>query len=302
MNIGLDITRRQHQDENIRLLIAQRYLYSKAKRWHGVQAILVVVPVVVALLGIKFPNLREANAVLAIAIFVIDMALIENFIKENQKKGACIQELFDCALFEMEWPGWYLSSRPKTELIEEACVKSAERLADEKKKDWYESSIKFIGDYRAILICQLHNVGYTLKLREHFSFLYQYLWIGIPLLSFISSVWMKMSASDAVMMFIPLLPLERWFIKEWKQYKSHIERIEHLRSYIETARQTSRKWRSKKNSAYVILRRIQDGILEYRLLGPLVFNWFYWSQRPKTEQVFQKTVASIVDVERKKST
>lgn len=161
-----EMLRRQNSDDALRLLIAQRRLYSKSKRWLGVRWLgMVAIGLAAPVMAVIWPRYAvAAGAVAGLWIFLGRTALV--ILQGSMStRAAAIQEQFDVLVFGM--PGdTRRSSLPSLEEISRLAGRDdrIQSTAREKRLvDWYpidaaDSAVV------SVAICQRANVSYTDRL------------------------------------------------------------------------------------------------------------------------------------------
>ena len=100
------ISQTQNEDLSLRLLAAERGLYSQAKIVSSVQATLsLLTPVAVGALGAAMPDFKPWGALLALCVVLLDLGLLDPLVKGCTRAAAGIQEKFDTTVLELPWNG-----------------------------------------------------------------------------------------------------------------------------------------------------------------------------------------------------
>lgn len=157
------IAARQNDDEALRLLLAQRRLYTRAKRWQGARWIgLLVLGVAAPFVSILIPGSAVAvGAITGIWLFVGRTFLTAAEVR-TMTKAAAVQEELDLYIFQMP-ETIERTSRPTIEDIE-LLVRDKEGLRAaarrERLVDWYDVDPSHPGA-ETIAIAQRANASYT---------------------------------------------------------------------------------------------------------------------------------------------
>lgn len=160
------IATRQNDDEALRLLLAQRFLYRRAKRWQGARWIgLLILGVAAPFTSILVPGSAVAvGAITGIWLFVGRTFLTAAEVR-TMTKAAAVQEELDLYIFQMpETIG--RASRPTIEDIELLVRdKQGLRVAARRERlvDWYDVDPSHLGA-ETIAIAQRANAAYTDRL------------------------------------------------------------------------------------------------------------------------------------------
>ena len=219
---GKVILAQQNEPSALRLLIAQRKLYTKSKSWLSLRLI------GMGVIGIAAPLLTllsQDSAVIvgAIAgtwIFLGRTAFIL-FEKNLAAKGAATQEFFDLSVFSMPTLGERSPSPTPEELAKLAGPdKDITKIAAaEKLVSWYSVDPADDG-HTSVAICQRTNTAYSSDLLKRMSAWWLSL-VGIWVFTLITtSIAMSFSLSTFLLgVFLPLLPAFLDTFEYWKGIK-----------------------------------------------------------------------------------
>ena len=160
------IKERQNEPDALRLLIAQRRLYRKAKRWLGLRWIgMVIIGIAAPLVAVAWPMYAVvAGAVSGLWLF-IGRTLLLWAQGSVTARAASLQEQFDFYVFQMPDS----ANRSTMPTLEEICdVAGPDNLitataAKEKLIDWYPIDTRNTGA-AAVAIAQRANASYTDRL------------------------------------------------------------------------------------------------------------------------------------------
>lgn len=172
-----DIKTRQDQEGALRLLLAQRRLYSKSKRWLGLRltgmgAIGIAAPVI----ALIWPTLAVAIGAVAGVWIFLGRSVFLNLEKQMSARAAAIQELFDIEVFRMP----SLSARSPMPTLEDITNlagpddKILVSATKEKLLEWYSIDAQDSG-VTAVAICQRSNAAYSGSLLKTSA----KLWLGL---------------------------------------------------------------------------------------------------------------------------
>lgn len=157
---------RQNDDEALRMLLAQRRLYTRAKRWQGARWIgLLILGVAAPFISLLIPGSAVAvGAITGIWLFVGRTFLSVAEVR-TMTKAAAVQEELDLYIFEMP-ETIERASRPTIEDIE-LLVRDKQGLraaaSGERLVDWYDVDPSHPGA-ETIAIAQRANASYTNRL------------------------------------------------------------------------------------------------------------------------------------------
>lgn len=160
------IAARQNSDEALRLLLAQRRLYTRAKRWQGTRWIgLLVLGVAAPFISLLIPGSAvTVGAVTGVWLF-LGRTFLASAEARTMTKAAAVQEELDLYIFDMP-ETIERASRPTIEDIE-LLIRDAQGLRPAAKRerltDWYDVDVSHPGA-ETVAIAQRANASYTDRL------------------------------------------------------------------------------------------------------------------------------------------
>src|SRR5437588_8707096 len=100
-----DIPESQNSDHNLRLLAAASSVYSRAKLLMAIQFILTVTAALASSIIMAFqPTTKIWLTFFCISVALTDALFLNRMQGQLKKRGATIQQMFDCGLFGLPWP------------------------------------------------------------------------------------------------------------------------------------------------------------------------------------------------------
>ncbi len=197
------IAERQNTDENLRLLAAQRQLYSEEKigtrNWYTLSLSIAVLFLATSAL----PSLKPLEALLAFVILVV--TLTELFVLPQLRQpriiAATIQEQFDCNVLGLEWND-ALADVPDSTTIEEAVGRFNKRKNPKREwkrlEDWYENpAIHKAPIQIARIACLKENIRWDSGQRQE--------WVN----------WVKIITALVVILYLGVGLLLDWHLKQY---------------------------------------------------------------------------------------
>ncbi|MCC4268031.1 S-4TM family putative pore-forming effector [Microbacterium schleiferi] len=235
-----EMAARQNSDDALRLLLAQRRLHSRAKKWQSFRWIgLVLLGVAAPFVSVLIPGSAVAvGAVTGLWLFV-GRTVLAWFETRSMTRAAAIQELLDLYIFKM----------PAT--IERTSVPSLEDIAvlaaapgglratanKEKLLDWYPIAADHPGS-ETVAIAQRANASYTGRLIRTAV----WVWAGLTLawLVFLT-IWSSVSALSfgAILLGVifPVLPaaldVVEYLLSTWRAAQDREDLANTIQSRIE---------------------------------------------------------------------
>jgi hypothetical protein len=283
------IARRQNEVDNLRYLVAQRRLYSKAKlavswRWAGMLIIAIVAPLV----ALQWPHLAVAAGAVAGTWIFLGRTTLQHYKQKFAEQAACIQELFDFAVFDMP-AGVRRSATPTAEEIFHLTGDDTEvqqRARHEKLRDWYPVQPSAPGVV-SIAICQRANASYADKLLRTTSRVWLSAAIVWALALIILGVMREMSLGFFLLAIVlPLLPTFLDLFEYWRGIRSAANDRRDLAATIEGELQ-----RKSINPQDLLVW--QERLFDLRRSTPEVPDFLYWWMRNKNEAAMHNAAQAI---------
>lgn len=188
-----NVATRQNEDKSIRMLAAQRQIYSNVKKIRNwIMIFNIVLPLVLNLITFRTKSICgiELSDLLAVfsIIATIGVLALERYDNKRIALAALIQQKFDLYVFDMPWNvELYGKNRNIDEEIIEHSINIYENETQRNKLlNWYEGDIS-TGDNREIIYkCQRQSYSWDYDLRSYYQKLCVYVlaFIIIGLLGF----------------------------------------------------------------------------------------------------------------------
>lgn len=275
----------QNNEENIRLLAAQKHLYTEAKnlhRWRITGAIILaaISPIITFFLPAFRPLLVIISGIYLILVWIFKGTEITKV-----KQAATIQEQFDTELFKLPWNQMLVGEKLAPESIHAA---DREFSDDRRKlKDWYVDP----GDIPyplCVLVCQRENIVWDWKLRQKYwkaVVTVTIFWLAITI---IISIVSKLSAYDFMVGL--LFPSSPALIQGIDISKEHYEIAKEKES---KAKEISTILDKNTNSVTIEQCREIQNYIYFNRKGPFVPDWYYNRLRDPIEKDTTSTVAEF---------
>jgi len=266
------ISERQNEPKNLRLLAAQRQLYTEEKHW---TYLWYVVATTIALLVSGALNAFSGYAAM-ITLFAAIVAMAEIFllpvIRKRRILAAGIQEVFDCEVLQLPW-NRALTQPPDNHEIDWAVDRFKRRKNQTKEWDrlrnWYCYSplIKTAALPQARLECQQENLHWDAGLRGLWRGL---LWSGLAILVVIlliigfNAQWSVTQYFSGPMLLI--LPIMFAVFRTSIDHHRVMERLAYLSNVLEQLREDAQKAHevTKEDAMLFPTRELQTEIFHHR--------------------------------------
>jgi len=280
----------QNSDDALRLLVVQRLLYSRAKRYltarlSGMFLIATAAPIVG---GIK-PNLAVVCGAIAGAWLFAGRTYLTSAQSRDIDRAAAVQEEFDTQVFGMpQMPS--RENAPSLEDVERLAgpkseVKQQARL--EKVRDWYPLEAE-TNPVVAVAICQRANFSYSDALLRQTARAWRYgavCWAAIAII-----LCLTLSASFETVLLIVVLPLLPAFL-DLLDFLRAYESASHIRQT--TAQEIEQAVRSPKPIDPSQLLVWQERTYELRRATPLVPDLIYNMARRSNERAMRSAAKKL---------
>jgi hypothetical protein len=277
------IAERQNMPKNIRLLAAQRQLYSEEKKRTGIWylASLVVITVHFAASS-AFADIESYEPLIVVFWLLVaigELGLLP-FLRQPRIEAATIQEQFDCDVLDLEWND-ALTEKPDPKIVERATERFDRRKNPDqewkKLENWYESpSIQTEPIHVARITCIKENVRWDSGQRREWVRWIIAITIGIAIILVIGGIrcdWlMKQYFSGLFLLVIPPLVAVATHIQ---RHLDAANRLDRLKGVLENLRLDALL---EHVDIEVIERRtryLQTEICRHRMEDVPVLDWFY---------------------------
>jgi hypothetical protein len=229
------IAGQQNTDDNIKLLCAQSYLYSKVKQLRLRHTGLVIILAALSIVFIFLPDeYKTIPAIIGGVVTLIGVA-VESFETSKTKQAAKVQEEFDTNLFNLPWNKVLVGNRVEPEFI-----RIAERkFSGDKDKmyNWYPDPTPLPYPFD-VLVCQRANLVWDSALHNYYGFMLLVicaLWVAIGLIvAFLTGQTVTDFFLAWLLPSLPALTLGMQFmIRHWNIAKDETEVRERLQGIWE---------------------------------------------------------------------
>jgi hypothetical protein len=281
------IYQRQQEEYFVRMLAAQRQLYSDEKRWTAIWA---VVATAVAILGTGVFALQNTFTpyltILFILVAVVELIAIP-WIQKKRQLAAQIQEKFDCELLELPRDET-LPGPPGPEVIMAAAKRYLKKPPTEQEmkgiRAWYTEQIKGLPLHTARIVCQKENLWWDSEQRRAYAHLLVGILVLLTVLLLILAIALNWTVvqffSGPVLLFLPI------YVAVAQNALAHLraaKRLDELKEFSERLLQDARAPEPDITALTQGSRQLQTQIFEHRSSNPPVLDWIYRRYQPQME-------------------
>lgn len=282
----------ENTEDAIRMLAAQKEIYSYAKILAFAQTFVVVPTPILLSLGCLYFDIPtdQTNNIFIIYTIVgsVIEILLEFWIKQLKVDAASIQELFDVQTFGIHWNDALVPGRPDSGMIYRFFKKHSKNNDLSILQNWYSPEIREAPSNIAVIICQRTNCTYDFILKKRYTIAVLITAVLVFLSLLIVSAYDDLSVrSFFIQVLAPLLPIFIWSIKRIAANREAIKSLHELKSLIERILQDSKLDSIIDESA---IRQIQDKIYSGRISSPMLPDWLFFMLRNDLESEMHFTV------------
>ena len=264
----------QNTTENLTLLKAMRYYYSKSK---SIKSFVLFISILIPIIFIVYKYLRNIEHIsFHFDNLIVSVALVWAFIAfylENKADlyasiGAKIQEKFDLSIFKIPANDGLVFNDVSLELIHYGNTKFDGD--EEQLRDWY-GGLKHSHHLLKVLIAQRTNVIWGNELKKKFKKFIGFLMLLIIIIPIFLAFDLNLNFKDSVIfLIIPFSPLLYITIKAYLKLKSQINNNQIINNKILADCEKINDFTRERCRMY------QDYIYtENRLKSILIPGWFY---------------------------
>ena len=289
------IPERQNFHEFLRLLRARSELYRQAVHVQVAQLTLtVLVPVIIAITGVLVPSTRPYVATTAIAITLLDIALLDRTMKRRLKIAALVCEEFDCALLNLPWNRFTAGKRPEPETIASADRRWPE--GNSKLLNWYPAAVGVAPLHLARIVCQRTNLWYDATLRERYSNVLLVVALFIVLALVAVGLIANLTLTDFVVTILsPCAPLLSWALRDAFRQRDAADAQKTARGEAEALWELVIDGGCTDEECTRRSREFQNTIFQRRVSNPLLFPLIYKRLRPGMEADMNQGAAALLE-------
>ncbi|MEV6963888.1 S-4TM family putative pore-forming effector [Hamadaea sp. NPDC051192] len=280
----------QNSDRALRMLAAQRRLYSDAKAMHGTRIITVAAGAIVAVIAaLALPQWRTPIGITTGVALMLISFLGSAREKRKVKEAASIQEEFDVMLFGLSWNDIH-ADRPTPTLIAEADRRYGG--GRDGLRDWYPDTGN-VPHPMNVLICQHSNLGWGATLHRAWAAALTGILLTLVLVSVLVAYLGSLGFVEALTaIFAPQLPLIKELIEMIKANNESVQTKVSVESKVLGI------WRRGLNDPASVTvgdcRTVQDKILQIRQANASIPDWFNNLMRSRQESTMRASAAQMV--------
>ena len=213
-----------------------------------------------------------------------------------RKRGATIQQMFDCGLFDLPWRQFRCGPPVDSEdILAEAKPRLRKPKVRSRLVDWYPAAIKALPLHLARLVCQRASLSWDLRQRDRVRGALTLLLSLLVAAIFLIALLRGNTVEQMILtVYVPLAPAVLWIIREVFAQRDAIQSDEKGLVFVESL------WNqglAKGVTEEELLQGsilAQDALFDARSHSPMVFNWVYRLLRSRHQEQMEHKAAEMV--------
>lgn len=291
------IQQEQNSPRSMSLHAAKSHYYLAAEATQQVQLIILAVnaafwPVFLA----WNPDQKVWSALAAFLIPVFELAVIEPLQKKWKTCGAKIQELFDCAVFKLDWNEFKVGARPREEDIAAGVVRFQKAKGDETIfRDWYNFDFGDIPVSHARLICQRANIWWDTELRGKYISIIRWSICALGLAALVIGIATGFTMEKFILAVLaPISPICIWGIKEVRKQSTIVTDGEHMVCHLDSVWRKVCSGKLTKEELESESRSLQNEIYDRRKGSAVHPQWLYRKKRNEFQRLMVEAANQLL--------
>jgi SMODS-associating 4TM effector domain len=213
-----------------------------------------------------------------------------------KQTAAKVQELFDCAVLDIDWHHFRVGTPPDPEIVAAAAAAYRRKHSDiSNLRDWYSVAVGKLPPELGRIVCQRTNCQWDSHLRGRYTRWLLATLIGCALLIVAVGLYKGMPLERFVLAILaPLSPAFLCGIREWKKQRAAGESADRLKAHANEIWAAALASTISGGSLQTKARDLQDEIYERRRTNPLIFDWIYYRLRDEQEQQANQAADELV--------
>lgn len=288
------ITDRQNSEESLRLLKAQRHLYTLAKRYSTAD-FSVSVPLIVSLslISVFFTGFEVWYAFASIVVLGVGKAM-RSVSDTYREKAAIVQNKFDEAVLDFAPNRFLVGSDVPAEEIK-SYADNISKADDRELKNWYPVAVAELPLPQARIVCQRANCYWNFKQRK--DYLFGLMGLGLIAAILVAGAGLRASSSvEEILLYVamPALPIISWGLSEIIAQFRAIKDLRGLYDKFEHTLERMHKGKLETEELNLVSMQFQDALFVRRSSDPLVPGFIYWWLREREEGGMQFSAEQFV--------
>ncbi len=296
MVTGCNIPTAQNEDRQIGRLAAASLIYGRAKQLMAIQfALTVPAALVSSILMAWQPTWKVWLTFFSVTVALLDAICITRALSRLKKRGAVIQQMFDCDLFDLTWPQLRCGSRPDPGEIMADGQDHLKASAREGLLDWYPTVVGTLPLWLARIVCQRASFCWDLAQRDRVRGGLTAILAVLVVIVFLIALLRGDTVQQMILtVYVPLAPAVLWTIREWLAQRDAINADDRGLAATDSLWRQVMERTVTEAEATRQSSLFQDALFDNRSRSPLVFNWIYHLLRGRKEAQMRFSAEEMV--------
>jgi hypothetical protein len=232
----------------------------------------------------------------SVTVALTDALFLSRMQTRLRRRGATIQQMFDCGLFDLPWRQSRCGPPVDSEdILAEAKPRLRKPKVRSRLVDWYPAAVKALPLHLARLVCQRASFSWDLRQRDRvrgaLTLLLSLLVVAIFLIALLRGDTVEQMI---LTVYVPLAPAVLWIIREVFAQRDAIQSDEKGLVFVESL------WDQALAKGVIEEDLLQGSILAQNALfdarsrSPMVFNWVYRLLRSRHQDQMEHKAAEMV--------
>lgn len=287
----------QNAEPQLKLLAAASRIYGRAKMLMAFQFSLTVPAALAsALLMAWQPTWKVWLTFFSITVTLVDALYITRELSRFKKRGAVVQQMFDCAVMELPWQPLRCGSRVDSEdILTDSQDHLAATMRQKELIDWYPPLVKALPMSLARLICQRASFWWDLRQRDRVRGALTAILSVLVIAVFLIALACGDTVQQMILtVYVPLAPAVVWILREIIAQRDAIQADERGLATVEALWKQAMEKKLNNSEALNQSLLVQDALFDNRSRSPLVFNWIYHLLRQRKQQQMEFKADELV--------
>jgi len=295
----------QNAAPQINLMAAASCVYGRAKRIVALQfALTVPAALASSIIMACQPSWKIWLTFFSVSVALLDVLCFSRAHARLKKRGASLQQMFDCAVFELPWCQFRCGATVDSEdVLAEATEHLRNPNARKPIADWYPIAVNALPLPLARLICQRASFWWDLHLRDRVRGTLVLILAVLASSIFLIALIRGNTVEQMILtVYIPLAPAIIWILREIFAQRDALKSAESGLVFFDThwkQAMTGKLTDAELTDASVLM---QHALFASRSRSPTVFNWVYNLLRPRQQQQMDHKAEELVEEALKRNT
>lgn len=233
----------------------------------------------------------------SITVALLDALCIARALARLKKRGALIQQMFDCDLFQLPWQQLRCGSRPDPgEVMADGQDHLKEGTSRDRLLDWYPPAVGALPLWLARVVCQRASFCWDLAQRDRVRGGLTTILVVLTIAVFLIALLRGDTVQQMILtVYVPLAPAVLWTLREMLAQRDAIQADERGLAATESLWKQAMEKTAAEPEATRQTQFFQDALFDNRSRSPLVFDWIYRLLRKRKEAQMRFSADEMVN-------